>query len=206
MSEASAVEPPVSRWAAFRGWVKKRRRRIKITFIVVMHVLGALTSIQAVMSTRTPQGSIAWVISLNTCPYVAVPAYWVFGQSKFGGYEFLRHQELFEQSAEAQETLRVLREEEMLVTADTEDGRQQLKLIERLAEMPMTRFNEVDLLVDGQQTFDAIFESIAKAEEYVLVQFYIIRSDGLGNRLKDALLERAAQGVRVYVLYDALAA
>ncbi len=41
--------------------------------LIVFHVLGFLSSIHAVMSTRTSQGAIAWVVSLNTFPYVAVP-------------------------------------------------------------------------------------------------------------------------------------
>lgn len=62
-----------------------RRRTLWVALWVVMHVLGALTSVQAVMSTRTAQGAVAWAVSLNTFPYVAVPAYWVLGQSKFDG-------------------------------------------------------------------------------------------------------------------------
>ncbi|MEB0164704.1 cardiolipin synthase, partial [Glaciimonas sp. CA11.2] len=37
---------------------------------------------------------------------------------------------------------------------------------------------------------------------YVLVQFFIIKDDALGRRLQAALLERAAAGVSVYLLYD----
>lgn len=44
---------------------------------IAFHFLGLLSSIHAVMSTRTPQGAIAWAASLNTFPYIAVPAYWV---------------------------------------------------------------------------------------------------------------------------------
>jgi cardiolipin synthase len=47
-----------------------------------------------------------------------------------------------------------------------------------------------------------IFESIEQAREYVLVQSYIIHDDGLGRRLKDALIAKARAGVRCYVLYD----
>jgi len=35
-----------------------------------------------------------------------------------------------------------------------------------------------------------------------LIQFFIIRDDPLGRQLQAALLERAAAGVRVYLLYD----
>ena len=58
--------------------------------VVLFHVLGFTSSIHAVMSTRTSQGAIAWAVTLNTFPYLAVPAYWVFGRSKFQGYVVAR--------------------------------------------------------------------------------------------------------------------
>ena len=36
----------------------------------------------------------------------------------------------------------------------------------------------------------------------MLVEFYIVRDDGLGRRLKDKLIEKARQGIRVYFVYD----
>ena len=38
------------------------------------------------MSNRTSQGAIAWSLGLVTAPVVALPAYWLFGRSKFEGY------------------------------------------------------------------------------------------------------------------------
>ncbi len=72
-----------------------RRRRIRralaiSTVILVAHLIGFATSLHALMATRTAQGSVAWMVSLNTLPYVAVPAYWIFGRSKFQGYVSLR--------------------------------------------------------------------------------------------------------------------
>ena len=52
-------------------------------FLTICHILGAISSIHAIMSTRTAQGAVAWAVSLNTFPYVAVPAYWVLGRNKF---------------------------------------------------------------------------------------------------------------------------
>ncbi len=50
------------------------------------YVSGIVLAIDAVMTVRTSQGSIAWVVSLLTFPYVAVPLYWIFGRSKYHGY------------------------------------------------------------------------------------------------------------------------
>ncbi len=192
------------RFSAFREWSGKRRKRFKVAFAVLMHVLGVLTSVQAVMATRTSQGAIAWAISLNTFPYVAVPAYWVFGQSKFDGYDRIRHSEMLAASETKKQMMQVLEREGMLVEGETGRDRCQVRLLENLALLPLTRHNDVVLLIDGQETFDAIFDAIDRAENYVLVQFYIIRPDELGNKLKDALISKAAQGVHVYLLYDAM--
>ena len=199
-----ALSDRFPRFKRLREWASRRRRKFTVAFVVVMHVLGALSSMQAVMSTRTPQGAIAWVVSLNTFPYLAVPAYWVFGQSKFDGYDLLRRSDMLASSEVEQQARRVLQEEGMLIEPTTDRNRRHLRLLENLAQLPMTRFNDVDLLIDGQETFDAIFQGIASAQDYILVQFYIIRSDGLGNQLKDALLAKAAEGVRVFVMYDGL--
>jgi len=199
-----ALSKRFPRFRAFRKWIGKRRKRIKIAFVLTMHVLGALTSVQAVMSTRTSQGAIAWVISLNTFPYVALPAYWVFGQSRFDGYELIRHGEMLAASELKDEAMQVLEREGMLVQAESDRGRRQIQLLENLALFPLTRHNYAELLIDGEETFGAIFDSISRAEDYILVQFYIMRPDELGNKLKDALLAKAAEGVRVFVLYDAL--
>ena len=73
---------------------------------------------------------------------------------------------------------------------------------ELLAKIPVLRNNQIELLVDGQQTFDSIFEGIDAAKEYILVQFFIVKDDELGRELKSRLLARARAGVRVYFLYD----
>src|SRR6478735_3932787 len=68
------------------------RKRTIALVVCTFHLLGALTSIRAILDVRTSQGAVAWAISLNTFPYVAVPAYWIFGRSNFEGYVVLRRE------------------------------------------------------------------------------------------------------------------
>ncbi len=65
-----------------------------VALVLIFQVLGLLSAVHSIMSTRTPQGSIAWAVSLIALPYVAVPAYWVFGRDKFKGYVLARQHEL----------------------------------------------------------------------------------------------------------------
>src|SRR5690554_6629773 len=49
--------------------------------------LAALACIYRILlSYRTAQGAIAWIIALVGLPYIAVPLFVLFGRSRFGGY------------------------------------------------------------------------------------------------------------------------
>ena len=47
-----------------------------------------------------------------------------------------------------------------------------------------------------------MFAAIDSAQDYLLVEFYILRDDGLGHALRDRLVAKLSEGIRVYVLYD----
>src|SRR4249920_3754599 len=53
---------------------------------LLLHVLGILTAIHAIMTARTSQGAIAWALLLILFPYMTLPAYGLFGRGKFQGY------------------------------------------------------------------------------------------------------------------------
>jgi cardiolipin synthase len=180
------------------GWLRKHRKTRHALLVAFCHLLGALTSIHAILGVRTSQGAIAWVVSLNTFPSVAVPAYWVFGRSNFEGYVVLRRTV----EAELSDAERQLSRDLLAMRPPPESEPASAKLLEKLAKLPATQGNHTELLIDGEATFRAILESIGQARDYVLVQFYIIHDDVLGRRLKDALIAKSRAGVRCYVLYD----
>lgn len=166
--------------------------------IALFHVLGVYSSIHAIMSTRTAQGAIAWAVSLNTFPYVAVPAYWVLGRSKFHGYVDARqgnHEEIAGTTADAVNAAREFRLPAERINASGIAA-------ERLAGLPFLRGNAVDLLIDGDATFKSIIEGIDSAESYILFQFFIVHDDEIGREIKTHLIKKAQQGVQVKFLYD----
>src|SRR5262249_25963468 len=59
------------------------------------------------------------------------------------------------------------------------------------------------LLRDGAQAFPAMMAAIARAASTVCLETYILRDDRIGRRFADVLVDRAAAGVEVNVLYDA---
>ena len=166
--------------------------------LLAAHVLGLLTSIHALMKVRTSQGTIAWIVSLNTLPLAAVPAYWVFGRSRFQGYVIERRARDQWTTEEAQ---RIAARLDSLVP-DFARAPGAALAGQRLARLPYLGGNRVELLIDGDATFESVFAGIDAAREYVLVQFYIVRDDELGRELARRLIAKAKEGVAVRFLYD----
>ena len=166
--------------------------------VLIMHIIGFTSSIHAVMSTRTSQGAIAWIISLNTFPYIAVPAYWILGRSKFRGYVTARHDD----DERLRQVLQDLPSGVDSFRVDLAAEHPDAAALEKLAKMPFGSGNDAELLIDGDATFNSIFEGIRQATDYVLVQFFIVKDDELGRTLQAELIAKANEGVRVYFMYD----
>jgi cardiolipin synthase len=176
-----------------------KRTTKMITFIVaVFYIGGILAAVEAVMTTRTAQGAVAWSVSLVTFPFVALPAYLVLGRSKFEGTVAA-----YDQSRdEIDKIITTFRQNMQPWSVPSDDSPSVYKSVRQLANMEMTHGNRAELLINGDATFASILDGVAKAEHYVLFQFYMIHDDMIGRKVQEALIERARAGVRVYVLYD----
>ena len=169
--------------------------------VALIEVVAILVALRAIMTARTSQGAIAWSVALVSFPYVSLPLYALFGRNRFQGYVLARRRGNLKIHHLVSELERNF-PPALHARLDTE--RYPFNALERLARIPFINTNRVDLLVNGEATFDAIFDALSSARRYVLIQFYIVRDDRIGQRLQQALADCAARGVRVYFLYDAI--
>ncbi len=167
-------------------------------FAAGVEILGIVTAAHAVMGVRTAQGAIAWALSLVMFPYIALPLYWILSQNKFEGYVDARRAGDLDIHYIVQDANRRTREQGLFL----KDASPNRRVFEVLAEVAFTHSNLVELLVDGEAAFGEIFRRIDSAKEYILVQFFIVRDDHLGRELKERLIRKAQEGVRVLFLYD----
>ena len=166
---------------------------------VVVHCVGILTAAHAVMIVQSARGAIAWGVFLITFPWLAIPLYLIFGNNEFLGYAKAlqaaskEHHKLISQVYSNILEFKAVLPEKLFTLG---------KLAEEFTPLPFTVGNEVELLINGQQTFDSMLQAIAEAEEYILLQTYIINDDRVGNEFKAALIAKAKQGVIINLLYD----
>jgi cardiolipin synthase len=90
-----------------------------------------------------------------------------------------------------------------IITNDTDALQQQYDLQRGLSASPIVFGNQVTLLRNGTEAFQAIFGAIAAARDSVNLEYFIladVRSDGV--QLSELLLDRLRAGVKVNVIYD----
>lgn len=168
--------------------MKKRTRKIGI-LIAAFYLAGTVAALHAALTARTAPGAIAWSVSLVSMPFVALPAYLVFGRNKFEGMAaaFESRRDEFERDIVDIESR--LQPWTVPTAAEPSWGR----ALESLSRFELLNGNAVELLLDGEATFDSILAGIRSAENFILFQFYMIHDDELGRRVKSALVERATE-------------
>ncbi|RDE08497.1 cardiolipin synthase [Pelagibacterium lacus] len=156
------------------------------------YILAFVCIVREIMNSRTSQGTIAWLLSLLILPFPTTIVYLIFGWKYFDDYA--------ETQTQSGRNWRLARSEDMrIVDRATGDD---WPVLRKVAELPFLYGNAATLLIDGEETFASIFDGIARARNYILVQFYIVRDDDLGRRFADALIARARDGVKIFFLYD----
>jgi cardiolipin synthase len=169
------------------------------TLTIALELVGIALAMRAILIARTPQSAIAWAGVLVVLPIVGIPLFLIFGESRFAGYILA----VASPSGPLYESLQfIVRHLDGYKVAFRGPFNEPARMAENISHLPATGSNDVKLLIDGAETFDAIFQAIDDAVESVWIQFFIIHDDRLGSALADRLISAARRGVQCRVLYD----
>lgn len=67
---------------------------------------------------------------------------------------------------------------------------------------PLTLYNKVRILKNGEEKFPAVKQAIKDAEDHIHIEYYIFSNDDVGGELADLLIQKAKEGVRVRIIVD----
>lgn len=62
--------------------------------------------------------------------------------------------------------------------------------------------NSIELLINGEQFFPKVFDSIRRAQHEILLETFILYEDKIGHELQKVLIEAAQRGVKIDVTVD----
>lgn len=156
----------------------------------VIYLLGL--GMWIILQKREPVATISWLISLAALPYLGFAIYFFFGPQR------IKRQ-------------RLRRDRNRSNLPPPPDGHtpdpaavELARMSQAMTGLPSSTARSARLLIDGGSKYRRLNAAIAGARDHVHLEYYIFQPDRTGTALRDCLVERAAAGVEVRLLLDAV--
>lgn len=167
--------------------------------LVILYVFSIVSTIVIILSeNRNPVKSLAWLTILILLPLVGLILYFFFGRNIKNTRMISRRKKRKLKKNEIQWKIDYNTLEGNLST----ESIQQIRLTHSLTGALFYPGNTVKIYNNGKDKFDALKEDLLGATKYIHIQYYIFESDKIGNIIKDILIRKATEGVKVRVIYD----
>lgn len=173
----------------------------RLLFFVFLAVyIYTLISIISVLllENRNPARSLSWVLVLLFVPVLGMFFYVLFGQD-------LRKKKIISKKSIRRVTDRPVASFDINRLDAGLMSDNQLNLIKMLyknSDAAGYAYNKIEILPTGERTFDAVFNAIRNAKEHIHIEFFIFDDDKISNQLREILIQKAQEGVRVRMIYD----
>lgn len=175
-----------------------------VTLLLIAEIVWIATlCVGILLERRSPQATLAWILTLALMPYVGIIVYLLVGprrlRRKARRYAWARSQ--------VAHTTGRLRKAAPALSRDvplSPPAGQIAALIDRVDNMPPGRAQRIQWLHDGDACYASLEEAIGAARHHVHLEYYIWDADRTGTRLRDLLCRKAREGVEVRFLVDAL--
>ena len=165
--------------------------------IFVVYGLTILGIIGVVISeNRNPLKSLAWVTVLLLLPIVGMVLYIFFGRNMKSKRMISKKNKRKLRRREASRHIESSR------LNFTKESIQQIRLARSLTGAVYFPGNKIDILTSGKDKFDKFKDDLRNAQRYINMQYYIFEDDKIGNEIKDILVAKVKEGVKVRVIYD----
>lgn len=77
-----------------------------------------------------------------------------------------------------------------------------IELLSKNSESPLFTNNSIKIFKDGIEKFKYLKKELLKAKHHIHMEYYIIKSDTIGNEIKDILIKKSLSGVDVRLILD----
>ena len=165
--------------------------------ITVAYICTVLSIIWVVISeNRNPVRSLAWITVLLMVPVVGIVLYMFFGRSlRSTLFVSQRLRRMSQQELKAYQV-------DIERLGFSQNTQQTIRLAHTMCRSYYFSNNKVDIYTNGTDKFDALRADLRAATQYINMQYYIFENDRIGNEIRNILIEKARQGVKVRIIYD----
>ena len=168
-----------------------------MTFWLINYILNIITAFSIVNSNLSNAFKLTWVIGLILLPGIGTVLFFVFGrkpttkkmkrvfqQTKINQNSILNFKSKFEQSSINPAYLQIM------------------SWIWNISSQPTYDNTETKFFNSGESYFDSLITDLKAAKKSIFLEFFIICSGYVWNRIVEILEDKAAQGLDVRLIYD----
>lgn len=174
------------------------------SFWVVVYVIAILTSVRVIMDTHSSTKTSAYLLLILLLPIAGTIVYFTFGVNyrkiKIFRRKFIGNAKLFQEIKN-----QIVTESAALKQSSPDLIGPHTDLIDLLVTdsySPLSR-NSVTLLLNGEQKFPEVIHCLQAATDHIHMEYYIFENDTIGNTIKEILIRKSKEGVKVRLIYDA---
>lgn len=168
----------------------------------MFQILGLLLAIAILNKDENPAYKLAWIIPLLAIPLFATVAYFVLSNQY--GTRRVRAAHL----KKCEETKAYLRPDKEVMKALAAENRGAYRLAQYLDEhggYPACAGTDVKYFPNGESKFPALLSELRKAKKFIFMEYFIIAQGEMWGEIEKILLQKAAEGVEIRLIYDGMA-
>lgn len=169
----------------------------------VVNIIAVLIWINIVLKSDYSVAKLPWLLILIIEPFTGIFFFLTFGRDYRESGRYHKHP-LFQNGAYLKHEPTTNFSSEELQSIDSEVTDIFKTAFNMTSHHAYTNDSKARVLKDGETFFPLLKEKLLEATDFILMQFYIIRPDTLGNEVLDILKQKSIEGVTVKLLYDSL--
>ncbi|AKN32126.1 cardiolipin synthase [Clostridium carboxidivorans P7] len=158
----------------------------------LLFIINAIVSIiLIVLERKNPEKTIAWLLIFIVLPPCGLILYIFLGRN------WKKHKLHNETNINIEELI-------YEASKDIKDNSYSslIELLSKNSESPLFTNNTIKIFKDGSEKFKSLKNELLKAKNHIHLEYYIVKSDTIGNEIKDILIKKSLEGVKVRFILD----
>ncbi len=178
--------------------------KLVIIFEIIYILLVTAVTIRIIYDTHNPVKTLGYLLLVIFVPLFGIFFYFSFGIN-------YRKQKLYNRKI-ISDDISFESVKQTILDSSHEQMQQQKGLLAdkaSVAQMMLTQslsllspVEDLKLLVNGEAKFPEVLDILEKARDHIHIEYYIYADDEIGNRIKEILIRKAKEGVKVRFIYD----
>lgn len=171
-------------------------------YYIIYFLVVTAVCIRIIFNTNSPSKSAAYMILVIVFPIFGIFFYFTFGDNFKKKKLYLKKIKIDENAfPELSESISEY-EREILIKHKADLGNFFPLANYRMSENLFTDNNHVEFLINGENKFPNVIESLKAAKSHIHIEYYIFEDGDVGAEIGEILIQKAQEGIKVRFIYD----